>query len=549
MLGNVADVANWIIIARQLGQNLLALGTRRLIALGVGSALTIILMIVAAVQIAKPPNEVLYAGLARQEAGRVSAALKDANIEFDLSADSSTIYVRNGHAPRARMLLAQKGLPNSTTSGYELFDKIGSFGLTSFMQEVTKLRAIEGELARTIQMLDGIRGARVHVVMPERASFRTAQQEPSASVVLQIDGNRDDLPIAAIRHLVASAIPKLSTKNVAVVNSSGALLASSDDSDESGSGSVRRLESDISRNVRRNIFDALTPYLAAENLRVSVTAKVNVDRQEVAEKIFIPNTRVERSVRVTRETTDSQDSPRETPTTVQQNLPRQEPATTNDRKKSEATQRREETTNYEISSRTTSTVTAGYRIENMSIAIALNKLALPEHLRKPEAQAALATHIEELEQLVMSAAGFDKKRGDTVKIVALDMPNITPERAAAESGSALMTYLPTAINAALILIVTLSVLFLGVRPLVKAITAPPQIAAAPPPGAEGGAANEDNPNLLASPSGQPALPNEALRPHASPLIEVRDRLKQVLEDDEDTAVAIMKEWLAQERAA
>lgn len=542
-------MANWIIIARQLGQNLLALGTKRLIGLGVGAALTMILLAVAAVQITKPPNEVLYAGLARQEAGRVSAALKDANIEFDLSADSSTIYVRNGQAPRARMLLAQKGLPNSTTSGYELFDKIGSFGLTSFMQEVTKLRAIEGELARTIQMLDGIRGARVHVVMPERASFRAAQQEPSASVVLQIDGNRDDLPIAAIRHLVASAIPKLSTKNVAVVNSSGALLASSDDADETGSGSVRRLESEISRNVRRNIFDALTPYLAAENLRVSVTAKVNVDRQEVAEKIFIPNTRVERSVRVTRETSDSQDSPRETPTTVQQNLPRQEPATAAERKKSETTLRREETTNYEISSRTTSTVTAGYRIENMSIAIALNRLALPENLRKPEAQAALASHIEELEQLVMSAAGFDKKRGDTVKIVALDMPNILPEKTVNETPSALAGLMPAALNGALVLIVTLAVLFLGVRPIVRAINTPPQIAATSAPTGDMGGLEDDNPNLLENPMLQQALPGEPLRPNASPLLEARARLKQVLEEDEDNAVAIMKEWLAQERAA
>jgi flagellar M-ring protein FliF len=543
VLGNVADVANWIIIARQLGQNLLGLGLKRLIALGAGAALTIVVLIVTAVQISKPPNEVLYAGLGRQEAGRVSAALKDANIEFDLSADSSTVYVRNGQAPRARMLLAQKGLPNSTTSGYELFDKIGSFGLTSFMQEVTKLRAIEGELARTIQMLDGIRGARVHVVMQERASFRSAQQEPSASVVLQIDGPRDDLPIAAIRHLVASAIPKLSTKNVAVVNSNGALLASSEDADETGSGSVRRLEAEISRNVRRNIFDALTPYLAAQNLRVSVTTKVNVDRQEVAEKVFIPNTRVERSVRVSREATDSQDTPREMPTTVQQNLPRQEPASAAERRKSEATQRREETTNYEISSRTTNTVTAGYRIENLSIAIAINRLALPDHLRKPEAQAALAAHLEELEQLVMSAAGFDKKRSDTLKIVALDMPNVGSEKSTVESRSNLMTFVPTAVNAALVLFVTLSVLFLGVRPLLRAVTAPPQLSApanAGPDAASG--------KLLTSQVEQPAI-TEVPRPNVASLAEARAHLKKVFEEDEDSAVAIMKELLAQERAA
>ncbi len=107
---------------------------------------------------------------------------------FDVNAAGDTVSVRPGQTAQARMLLAEKGLPTSTNAGYELFDKIGSLGLTSFMQEVTRLRALEGEIARTIQLIKGIKAARVHIVMPVRGSFRREQQPPSASVVLRTDG-------------------------------------------------------------------------------------------------------------------------------------------------------------------------------------------------------------------------------------------------------------------------------------------------------------------------------------------------------------------------
>jgi flagellar M-ring protein FliF len=177
-------------------------------------------------------------------------------------------------------------------------------------------------------------------------------------------------------------------------------------------------------------------------------------------------------------------------------------------------------------------------------------LALPENLRKPDAQAALASHLEDLEQLVMSAAGYDKKRGDNFKIVALDMPSIPLEKGVVESGSTLMAFMPTAFNAALMLIVTLLVLFFGVRPLVKVIAMPPQLASTTQSQPHGALrVEQETPSLIAGPSGQPAMVDEAPRPHVASLIEARDRLKKVLQEDEESAVAIMKEWLAQERAA
>ena len=145
-------------------QNLLAslarLGWRRLAALGLVGATVFLIVGVAGYYLSRPSQEVLYAGLDRQDVSGIGAALTEAGIAFDVSSDGTTILVRYAQTAQARMLLAEKGLPHSTNSGYELYDKLGSLGLTSFMQDVTRVRALEGELARTIQTMNGVRAAR-----------------------------------------------------------------------------------------------------------------------------------------------------------------------------------------------------------------------------------------------------------------------------------------------------------------------------------------------------------------------------------------------------
>ena len=157
--------------------------------------------------LSRPANELLYSGLDKQDVSRIGAALKDAGLSFDVSADGATVYVAYGDTAQARMLLAEQGLPRSGGTGYELFDKLGSLGLTSFMQEITRVRALEGELARTIQTMRGVKAARVHLVMPDEGSFRRAKQPPSASVVLRTEGADNALIAQAVRHLVAAALP------------------------------------------------------------------------------------------------------------------------------------------------------------------------------------------------------------------------------------------------------------------------------------------------------------------------------------------------------
>ena len=180
--------------------------------------------------------ELLYSGLDREDVASIGSALRDVGVPFDVTADGASVMVPVGQTAMARMTLAEKGLPHSSSVGNELYDKLGSLGLTSFMQEVTRVRALEGELARTIQMMRGVKAARVHVVMPDEGSFRRARQPPSASVVIRTESSDDRTTAQAIRHLVSAALPGMTVDEVTVLNVDGQLLASGSDSADAAAG-------------------------------------------------------------------------------------------------------------------------------------------------------------------------------------------------------------------------------------------------------------------------------------------------------------------------
>src|SRR5690606_6504729 len=169
--------------------NLRSLGPKRLAMLGGAAAIVIAVILTASVWLNRPAYETLYVGLDRNDVGQIGMVLSESGIRYDVSSDGTAVMVPTGRTGQARMLLAERGLPTSSNAGYELFDNVGSFGLTSFMQEVTRVRALEGEIARTIQSIAGIKSARVHIVMPERASFHREEQAPTASVVVRAGGS------------------------------------------------------------------------------------------------------------------------------------------------------------------------------------------------------------------------------------------------------------------------------------------------------------------------------------------------------------------------
>jgi flagellar M-ring protein FliF len=541
--------------ARRLWANLLALGAKRLAALALVGFGVFAATGFAGYFLSRPTSEILYSGLDREDVIGIGSALKEAGIPFDVSSDGASVLVPVGQTAQARMTLAEKGLPHSGNVGNELYDKLGSLGLTSFMQEVTRVRAIEGELARTIQMMRGVKAARVHIVMGDEGSFRRERQKPSASVIIRTDGADDRASGQAIRHLVAAAIPGMKIDEVTVLNVDGQLLASGSDSIEQAPDNLLTLERNVSREIREAVIRTLAPYLSARNFEVSVAARLNADKTQTNETIYNPDGRAERSVRVVKEKQNSQNAAGGAPAGVESNLPKAKTSSPETKQSNDATEKREELTNYEISSKSIATTSAGFVVKGLSVAVLINRAALAASLGDKAAPEAIDKQVKEIEQLVVSAAGLRKDRGDAVKISVVDFVDSNHDLEPAPPPSFLEIVerqTGALVSAGAVLLVGAMLIGFGVRPLTKALLAPPPgpLALAAPEFGERQAAlgvgppdESRDPNLLGK-------PDDGRDKFLEALIERRDRspqrqLQKFVDFDEEHAAAILKQWIRQ----
>jgi flagellar M-ring protein FliF len=526
------------------------------------TALTVFMLVgVSGYLLSRPQQEVLYSGLDPQDVTRMGAALQDAGISFDISVAGDAVMVDMGQAGKARMLLAQKGLPRSDTAGYELFDKLGSLGLTTFMQQITKVRALEGELARTIRLIDGIKTARVHLALRNEGSFRGANDQATASVIIRADQDVGETAATSIRHLVAAAIPGLSPSQVTVMSADGRLLTFTGDPVSAAPEKLIGLERSMSNDIEAKVARTILPYVGAGNFRISVNAKLNADRKQISETVYDPASRVERSVRTIKESGEAQNATSAGGVTVEQNIPVEEVQSATGDNSSERKDRKEELTNYEINSRSVSTTSDGYGIDRLSVAVVLNRSAFTSASDSAVTEEAITAKITELETLIKSAAGILIDRGDTVTVTAVDFI-AADEPSADEAANGIMEvvegYLGSLINAGALILVTLLILLLGLRPALRAILSDRQQS-----GAQGAPAL---PSMMTDPAGMPiadmsvssaALDNFALPQLggvADPLLDdlarevsnsPKDRLAKIVELDPERAVEVLKQWLSE----
>ena len=554
-------MASVLDILRRLRDSLAALGARRLIALGLTALTVFILVGVSGYLLSRPQQEVLYSGLDPQDVTRMGAALQDAGIPFDISVAGDAVMVHMGQAGKARMLLAQKGLPRSDTAGYELFDKLGSLGLTTFMQQITKVRALEGEIARTIGLIDGVKAARVHLALRNEGSFRGTNDQATASVVIRADQELGETVATSIRHLVAAAIPGLSPSQVTVMSADGRLLTLTGDPISAAPEKLIGLERSMSNDIEAKVARTILPYVGAGNFRISVNAKLNADRKQINETVFDPASRVERSVRTIKESGEAQNATSAGGVTVEQNIPVEEVQSATGDNSSERKDRKEELTNYEINTRLVSTTSDGYGVDRLSVAVVLNRSAFTKALGTDVPEETIGARIAELETLIKSAAGILVDRGDTVTVTTVDfMPEEEPGADESAGGvmEAVERYLGSLINAGALVLVTLLILLLGLWPALRAILNDRQQS-----GAQGAPAL---PPMMTDPAGMPiadmsvssaALDNFALPQlggGADPLLDElarevsnspKDRLAKIVELDPERAVEVMKQWLSE----
>ncbi|THV16994.1 flagellar basal-body MS-ring/collar protein FliF [Rhizobium rhizophilum] len=454
----------------QIPKNFAAMGQAKILAMAGVAVVSFAIIIAGALYVNKPSYETLYVGLEPIDLNQISVALAESGIDFETGADGQSIMVRAGMTSKARLLLAERGLPNSANAGYELFDNVGSLGLTSFMQEVTRVRALEGEIARTIQQISGVAAARVHIVMPDIGNFRRGEQNPTASVMIRASSDAGRKAAASIRQLVASSVPGLDVEDVTILDSTGQLLAAGDETGGEASRSLGVVQS-VQREIETNIDKALAPFLGMDNFRSSVTAQINTDSQQIQETIYDPESRVERSVRVTKEQQKSLQRQSDTAATVEQNIPQAAPeAGGSGPQSSDEQDKKEEQTNYEINSRTVATVKNSYTVEKLSVAVVVNRGRIAKMVGEPVDQAKIDAYLAEMQKIVSSAAGLDGERGDVVTLTAMDfLENQLLEESVTGPGfmEILSRNLGGIINSLAFVAVAFLIVWMGIRPMIR----------------------------------------------------------------------------------
>ena len=488
-------------------------------------------------------------------------ALGEAGIAFDVSSDGTSVQVPIGQAEKARMFLAEKGLPTSNNAGYELFDNMGSLGLTSFMQEITRQRALEGEIARTIQAVQGVKAARVHIVLPDKGSFRRANQKPSASVVIRTDSNFATESAQSIRQLVAAAIPSLEASSVTVLDTTGKLLASGADAANGAPVMMATLERQVAARIDENIRKQLAPYLGMDHFQTSVQVELDTDRRQTNETIYNPDSQVARSVRTVRDQGNSQNSRNNDAVGVEQNIPQEEVAGGAGENSSDKKDRREETTNYEINSKTISTVSDGYNVKKLAVAVVVDRSRLtPSEGKAPAPANYVDDQVNRIRQMVATASGLDTNRGDVINVTAVDFvasedANMQPVEA--PMWQTLSKYTSGLVNGAALVIAVLLILFLGVRPLMREVHG-------------NHLALAKGESALAGPENMPALPNQTtgdgqtgknegfdgnmLPDNEDDLHDLRSRMRmppqkrldQMISLDEDRFANVLREWVQED---
>jgi flagellar M-ring protein FliF len=444
------------------------------------------------------------------------------------------------------MLLAERGLPSSATAGYELFDKLGPVGLTSFMQDITRVRALEGEIARTIQTMKGVKAARVHIVMPDQGSFRRNRLPPSASVIVRMDMPGSFTGATAVRQLVAAAVPALTPDQVTVLSTDGTVLAAGGDTIDAAPHKMVELEKVVSDELQENVRKTLIPYLGANNFEISVTTRLNLDKREISETTYDPDSRVERSVRNVKETSNSQNAGASANVTVEQNIPAEQTAALPGESSKSQKDRREELSNFELNTKKVSTVSNGYKIENLTIAVVINKRQFLASLGANPSQEAIDRQLKQVENVVGTAAGIEASRGDRVTVAAVDFVVDTERLEPVPSPSILDTLtrqLGSFVNAAAIIVVAFLLIWFGLRPALRAILEDQpalETAGGPPISLEADAAAASLP--------RPQTAEEVLAETLEYTPKARkntpqDRLERIVEANEEVVATLLKQLL------
>ena len=444
---------------------------------------SIIFIMFIGIRYSGPELALLFGNLDKSASQQIQIELSRRQVVYDAREDGASIFVPRDQLENLRLALAEIGLSGAIV-GYEIFDKDTTVSSSNFEQRLNALRALEGEMARTISSIKGVVGARVHIVLPRRELFSKTETRSSASIVLKMGGVQrlDRTQINAIQHLISSAVPKLKVSDISIVDDQGALLARGGRTDESGqSSAVNDMRVQEEDRLRSHIEGLLVRTLGFGKARVEVRVEVNQSRVEINDETFDPNSSTLRSNETIEEASNANTGENQA-VTVGNNLPNDQPDALGGNSSNENASRTEERRNFEISRQVRNTIIQPGTIERISVAVLVDGEYTTAEDGTAVYQARPEEEINQINALVRSAIGYNDDRGDLVEVVNMQFATLPGDLIEAEviylglfNASDLKRFLELFVLAA----VGFLIVFLVVRPLIGRMfdTADNQVAA------------------------------------------------------------------------
>lgn len=553
-------------------QTMARLGPTRLAALGAVAVGLLAFFVFMTGRLSQEEMSVLYSDLDPSDSGKVVSKLEGMNVPYELSRDGTRIMVPASRAARLRMSMAEENLISGGNLGYEIFDKGSTLGTTSFAQRINHLRALEGEIARSIRTINNVQSARVHLVLPRREIFSRDADTPSASIILSLRGSAQ-LPrqeVLAIQNLVASAVPKLTTARVSIVDDRGNLLARGGEEDAAGSlaaVTAQEMRTTQERRLARTIEELLERSLGFGKVRAEVAVEMDFDRVTTNSETFDPEQQVVRSTQTISDSSQSSDGQKDSGVSVANNLPDAQSANAEKgSSRSEKNARQEETVNYEISKTIKTHVRESGSVRRVTAAVLVDGRSVTDANGVTTYEARSPEEMEKLAALVRSAIGFDAERGDKVDIVNMEFAR--PDGIGTDADANLgplgleKADIFRIAEMALLGIVGILVLLLVVRPLMARLLETP--AAATEAMAEQQMLIAGQPQTLAALTGPTAAAivgeageDEELEGVDDGMIDVKQvegrvkassvkRVGEIIERHPDEAVGILRHWMYQD---
>ncbi|KIE05525.1 Flagellar M-ring protein [Candidatus Jidaibacter acanthamoeba] len=367
----------------------------------------------------------LYSNLSIEDASMIGMKLQSMGIKYENNTEGTEISVPSDKLLMLRMMFAQEGLPTSgNITGYEIFDRNDALGTSQFVYNVNLVRALEGELVRTISSLNQIENVRVHLVIPKKELFSKIGSEPSASVVLKMKGNQvlSKLEVASIANLVATAVPGLKIENITIVDNLGRplKLGAEDTSAANLASTAMEMQLNIENKLKQEIENLLERTIGIGKVKANVAVDMDLDREVISSEIYDPSSQVVRSQKSSEE--NENDTEPSGVVGVSSNIPnaKQGTAAGSSRQRS----RTDEIINYEISKTVSNKVIENGKVKALSIAVLVDgNYEIDPTTKQMKYNERSQAELDKIKSLIISGVGVNITRGDKVEVI--NMPFAT----------------------------------------------------------------------------------------------------------------------------